>query len=77
MAKVWSQCYVRVRLWGAQTGAVTVFTLPIFTQSNSLEKKKEEQAQGGPHNSIAVFKERLRKGRRLSLHKEPHEEDKG
>ena len=37
----------------------------------------EEKAQGGPHHSIPVLKGWLQRGRRLSLHKEPHGEDKG
>ena len=36
-----------------------------------------EKAQGGPHHSIPVLKGQLQRGRRLSLHNEPHGEDKG
>ncbi|KAK4806817.1 hypothetical protein QYF61_005613 [Mycteria americana] len=39
----------------------------------SLEKRR----LGGPHHSIPVLKGWPQRGRRLSLHKEPHGEDKG
>ncbi|KAK4811368.1 hypothetical protein QYF61_027597 [Mycteria americana] len=39
----------------------------------SLEKRR---FKGGPHHSIPVLKGQLQRGRRLSLHKEPHGEDK-
>ncbi|KAK4832631.1 hypothetical protein QYF61_024612 [Mycteria americana] len=36
-----------------------------------------EKAQGVPHHSIPVLKGQLQRGQRLSLHKEPHGEDRG
>ncbi|CAM9920973.1 unnamed protein product, partial [Bubo scandiacus] len=36
-----------------------------------------KEGSGGPHHSIPVLRGWLQRGRRLSLHKEPHGEDKG
>lgn len=36
-----------------------------------------EKIQGGPHCSVPVLTGQLQRGRRFSLCKEPHEEDKG
>jgi len=51
-------------------------------QSSALRMIKRlenllEESQGRPHHSIPALKGQLQRGQRLSLHKEPHGEDKG